>query len=170
MLHVQWIQRDGKIVESLLPPRGIVCPILRRSNRKYRNAGTQSPRWHSLPTRQLGHVYRRSMSCKWKLHSFKNLFITFSTLFARSLLRCTADTRNNFKLLKSLHYFQNLPYSLQPVGCDLEIGSLKTVDSCGVCGGDGKTCALPLYQWNENTNTTCSVKCGGGKLRWWNSL
>ncbi|KAK7604935.1 hypothetical protein V9T40_006121 [Parthenolecanium corni] len=49
-----------------------------------------------------------------------------------------------------------------PVGCDLEIGSLKTVDSCGVCGGDGKTCALPLYQWNENTNTTCSVKCGGG--------
>lgn len=56
-------------------------------------------------------------------------------------------------------------FYLQPVGCDLEIGSLKTVDSCGVCGGDGKTCALPLYQWNENTNTTCSVKCGGGKLK-----
>ncbi|XP_065207649.1 protein madd-4 isoform X2 [Planococcus citri] len=49
-----------------------------------------------------------------------------------------------------------------PVGCDLEIGSTKTVDNCGVCGGNGKTCSLPLHQWNENTNTTCSLKCGGG--------
>lgn len=29
---------------------------------------------------------------------------------------------------------------LQPVGCDGELYSSKTVDRCGVCGGNGTSC------------------------------
>ncbi|XP_063229070.1 protein madd-4 [Bacillus rossius redtenbacheri] len=50
----------------------------------------------------------------------------------------------------------------QVVGCDLEIGSLKKVDECGVCGGDGSSCARPLYHWEETASSLCSVTCGGG--------
>ncbi|KAG8287195.1 peptidase activity protein [Homalodisca vitripennis] len=48
------------------------------------------------------------------------------------------------------------------VGCDLEIGSGKKVDECGVCGGDGASCAQPLYHWAEAPVSLCSVSCGGG--------
>ncbi|KAJ9598781.1 hypothetical protein L9F63_026684, partial [Diploptera punctata] len=37
----------------------------------------------------------------------------------------------------------------QRVGCDLRIGSMKKVDACGVCGGDGQSCAQPLYHWED---------------------
>lgn len=50
----------------------------------------------------------------------------------------------------------------QKVGCDLRIGSLKQVDACGVCGGDGSSCARPLYHWILTPMSLCSVTCGGG--------
>jgi len=50
----------------------------------------------------------------------------------------------------------------QRVGCDLKIGSMKKVDSCGVCGGDGQSCAQPLYHWEEAAMSLCSATCGGG--------
>ena len=50
----------------------------------------------------------------------------------------------------------------QRVGCDLKIGSMKKVDGCGVCGGDGQSCAQPLYHWEEAAMSLCSVTCGGG--------
>ncbi|XP_069688307.1 protein madd-4 [Periplaneta americana] len=50
----------------------------------------------------------------------------------------------------------------QRVGCDLKIGSMKKVDACGVCGGDGLSCAQPLYHWEEAAMSLCSVTCGGG--------
>lgn len=50
------------------------------------------------------------------------------------------------------------------VGCDLEIGSGKKVDECGVCGGDGTSCVQPLYYWAEAPVSLCSMSCGGGKF------
>ncbi|XP_046398762.1 ADAMTS-like protein 1 isoform X4 [Ischnura elegans] len=50
----------------------------------------------------------------------------------------------------------------QRVGCDLRIGSTRRVDECGVCGGDGSSCARPLYHWEETPMSLCSVTCGGG--------
>lgn len=52
---------------------------------------------------------------------------------------------------------------LQHVGCDLRIGSRKTVDACGVCGGDGSSCATPLYHWDTVPSSLCSEACGGGQ-------
>ncbi|XP_022257706.1 uncharacterized protein LOC106472631 isoform X3 [Limulus polyphemus] len=51
-----------------------------------------------------------------------------------------------------------------PVGCDLQLGSNKTIDKCGVCGGDGSTCRQPNYVWKEIHMSPCSVTCGGGFL------
>lgn len=51
---------------------------------------------------------------------------------------------------------------IQRVGCDLRIGSSKKVDVCGVCGGNGSTCSLPLYNWDLE-HSQCNVPCGGGK-------
>ncbi|XP_045473745.1 protein madd-4 isoform X3 [Harmonia axyridis] len=48
------------------------------------------------------------------------------------------------------------------VGCDLQVGSMKQVDACGICGGDGSSCARPLYHWNLAPMSLCSVTCGGG--------
>ncbi|KAF5289701.1 hypothetical protein FQR65_LT11755, partial [Abscondita terminalis] len=50
----------------------------------------------------------------------------------------------------------------QRVGCDLRIGSALQVDSCGNCGGDGSSCAQPLYHWALKSVSLCSVTCGGG--------
>lgn len=50
----------------------------------------------------------------------------------------------------------------QRVGCDLRIGSTRRVDECGVCGGDGSSCAQPLYHWVETPASLCSATCGGG--------
>ncbi|KAK6643498.1 hypothetical protein RUM43_005008 [Polyplax serrata] len=48
------------------------------------------------------------------------------------------------------------------VGCDLRIGSNRRVDECGVCGGDGSSCAQPMYHWEEEPASLCSATCGGG--------
>ncbi|KAG8181971.1 hypothetical protein JTE90_026909 [Oedothorax gibbosus] len=48
------------------------------------------------------------------------------------------------------------------VGCDLQLGSGKKVDECGVCGGDGSTCRRPSYVWGKTPFSPCSVSCGGG--------
>ncbi|XP_072391161.1 protein madd-4 isoform X2 [Diabrotica undecimpunctata] len=50
----------------------------------------------------------------------------------------------------------------QRVGCDLQIGSEKQVDACGVCGGDGSSCSKPLYYWTLTYTSLCSATCGGG--------
>ncbi|XP_049830977.1 protein madd-4-like isoform X2 [Schistocerca gregaria] len=51
----------------------------------------------------------------------------------------------------------------QRVGCDLRIGSSKRVDTCGVCGGDGSSCAKPLFHWEHASASLCSAPCGGGR-------
>ncbi|KAL1513501.1 hypothetical protein ABEB36_002905 [Hypothenemus hampei] len=48
------------------------------------------------------------------------------------------------------------------VGCDLKLGSEKQVDECGICGGDGSSCAKPLYHWTLTFTSLCSSSCGGG--------
>lgn len=48
------------------------------------------------------------------------------------------------------------------VGCDLQLGSTKKVDECGICGGDGSSCRKPAYQWIEAQFSPCSVTCGSG--------
>ncbi|KAF4520754.1 hypothetical protein B566_EDAN007383, partial [Ephemera danica] len=53
--------------------------------------------------------------------------------------------------------------TLVRVGCDLRIGSMKRVDECGVCGGDGSSCARPMFHWEETATSLCSATCGGGK-------
>ncbi|XP_074600847.1 ADAMTS-like no long nerve cord [Brevipalpus obovatus] len=47
------------------------------------------------------------------------------------------------------------------VGCDLEIGSGKKIDECGVCGGNGSTCKNGAYQWQANYSE-CTSSCGKG--------
>ncbi|XP_022246629.1 ADAMTS-like protein 3 isoform X2 [Limulus polyphemus] len=49
-----------------------------------------------------------------------------------------------------------------PIGCDLKLGSVKKVDDCGICGGDGTTCKRTSYEWVETHLTPCSVTCGRG--------
>jgi len=50
----------------------------------------------------------------------------------------------------------------QRVGCDLKIGSTQHVDECGVCGGNGSSCARPMYKWQDAETSLCSATCGGG--------
>ncbi|KAG7296503.1 hypothetical protein JYU34_020277 [Plutella xylostella] len=50
----------------------------------------------------------------------------------------------------------------QRVGCDLRVGSTRRVDECGVCGGDGSTCARPRYHWLPTAASLCGATCGGG--------
>ncbi|XP_073960715.1 ADAMTS-like no long nerve cord [Choristoneura fumiferana] len=50
----------------------------------------------------------------------------------------------------------------QRVGCDLRVGSMRRVDECGVCGGDGSSCSRPRYHWLATPGSLCSATCGGG--------
>ncbi|CAG0900002.1 unnamed protein product, partial [Darwinula stevensoni] len=50
----------------------------------------------------------------------------------------------------------------QTVGCDLQLGSKKKVDRCGVCGGDGGSCTGPRFTWRLSELTPCSRSCDGG--------
>ena len=58
---------------------------------------------------------------------------------------------------------------LQPVGCDLQLGSDLKIDLCGVCGGDGSSCSDSIYQWQYGGGiggrllSPCSASCDGGK-------
>jgi hypothetical protein len=54
-------------------------------------------------------------------------------------------------------------HNFQAVGCDLKIGSPKKIDSCGVCGGDSKSCTSPIYRWDLESKAPCSVRCGVGQ-------
>ncbi|XP_053596923.1 protein madd-4 [Microplitis demolitor] len=47
------------------------------------------------------------------------------------------------------------------VGCDMKVGSGKTKDLCGVCGGNGLTCQS-RYSWSLESISACSKSCGGG--------
>ncbi|KPM03349.1 Immunoglobulin I-set domain containing protein 3 [Sarcoptes scabiei] len=49
------------------------------------------------------------------------------------------------------------------VGCDLQIGSTKKIDRCGVCGGDGTSCHNHSYSWSHRFYSNCSRRCGGGQ-------
>merc|ERR1719414_675307 len=48
----------------------------------------------------------------------------------------------------------------QAVGCDLMVGSNKTVDSCGICGGNNS--CQKTFAWTEVALSHCSRPCGGG--------
>ncbi|XP_064608377.1 ADAMTS-like protein 3 isoform X2 [Liolophura sinensis] len=53
------------------------------------------------------------------------------------------------------------------VGCDDELGSTKSLDKCGVCGGDGTSCLPSLsssggFEWRLTGYSPCSVTCGVG--------
>lgn len=48
------------------------------------------------------------------------------------------------------------------VGCDLQLDSTMRIDDCGICGGDGSSCRVPVYSWGESQFSPCSVTCGGG--------
>ena len=52
----------------------------------------------------------------------------------------------------------------QKLGCDLQFGSNKVLDRCGVCGGRGESCAANVntYSWQQETKRKCSATCGGG--------
>ena len=58
------------------------------------------------------------------------------------------------------------PREFQPVGCDLRLDSGSRVDRCGVCGGDGSTCAAAgaAFVWREAPLSRCSAPCGGGQM------
>ncbi|KAH9417173.1 Thrombospondin type 1 repeat protein [Dermatophagoides pteronyssinus] len=45
------------------------------------------------------------------------------------------------------------------VGCDLQLGSTKKIDNCGVCGGDGSSCKNHTYRWQHRFETNCSTIC-----------
>ena len=45
------------------------------------------------------------------------------------------------------------------VGCDLQLGSTKKIDNCGVCGGDGSSCKNHTYRWQHRFETNCSNIC-----------
>ncbi|XP_034935882.1 protein madd-4, partial [Chelonus insularis] len=47
------------------------------------------------------------------------------------------------------------------VGCDMKVGSGKTTDVCGVCGGNGSTCQS-RFSWSLESISACSKSCGGG--------
>jgi len=52
----------------------------------------------------------------------------------------------------------------QSVGCDLQLNSELKIDACGVCGGDGSTCADVVYQWEYGRHLTpCSASCDAGE-------
>ena len=66
-------------------------------------------------------------------------------------------------------HFNRFVMFLQPVGCDLQLGSDLKIDLCGVCGGDGSSCSDSIYQWQYGGGiggrllSPCSASCDGGK-------
>ncbi|KAK0072497.1 hypothetical protein PV326_014403, partial [Microctonus aethiopoides] len=43
----------------------------------------------------------------------------------------------------------------------MKVGSGKTKDICGVCGGNGSSCQV-RYSWSLESISACSKSCGGG--------
>ena len=56
----------------------------------------------------------------------------------------------------------------QSVGCDLRLRSRKVLDRCGVCAGDGSSCAQERqrFVWRPGPLSACSTSCGGGQEVW----
>ena len=59
----------------------------------------------------------------------------------------------------------------EAVGCDLEVASGRTLDRCGICGGNGTACPAESgsgggggwrYRWDRVRLSRCSASCGGG--------
>ena len=64
------------------------------------------------------------------------------------------------------------------MGCDLKIGSTRTIDACGVCSEEnntknknakkGKLChhkkGHTFFNWIETPLSHCSAPCGGGHM------
>jgi Thrombospondin type 1 domain len=55
----------------------------------------------------------------------------------------------------------------EAVGCDLEVASGRSLDRCGVCGGNGTSCPPAegggwRYRWERVRLSRCSASCGGG--------
>ena len=51
----------------------------------------------------------------------------------------------------------------EEVWCDLELRSGVELDRCGVCGGNGLSCAEERFVWKKEAQTKCSASCGGGR-------
>ena len=51
----------------------------------------------------------------------------------------------------------------EEVGCDLQLRSGVKLDRCGVCGGNGRSCAVERYEWKSEPHEKCSATCGGGR-------
>lgn len=48
------------------------------------------------------------------------------------------------------------------VGCDDIVGSSARIDQCGVCAGNGTSCAKTLFRWREAHKkfSSCDKTCG----------
>ncbi|KAL3094865.1 hypothetical protein niasHS_006160 [Heterodera schachtii] len=52
------------------------------------------------------------------------------------------------------------------VGCDGIVGSSAREDQCGVCAGDGSSCADELFQWRDTGHfSPCDKSCGPNSIR-----
>ncbi|KAL3097571.1 hypothetical protein niasHT_023371 [Heterodera trifolii] len=52
------------------------------------------------------------------------------------------------------------------VGCDGIVGSSARADQCGVCAGDGSSCADELFQWRDTGHfSPCDKTCGPNSIR-----
>uniref|UniRef100_A0A914GW47 Serine racemase n=1 Tax=Globodera rostochiensis TaxID=31243 RepID=A0A914GW47_GLORO len=52
------------------------------------------------------------------------------------------------------------------VGCDDVVGSSAREDQCGVCDGDGSSCAGELFRWRDTGNfSPCDKSCGPNSIR-----
>ena len=49
-------------------------------------------------------------------------------------------------------------YKLQEMGCDLELGTGLRLDQCGVCGGDGASCAATKHGWSQKHISRWEIK------------
>uniref|UniRef100_A0A183BNU2 Serine racemase n=1 Tax=Globodera pallida TaxID=36090 RepID=A0A183BNU2_GLOPA len=52
------------------------------------------------------------------------------------------------------------------VGCDDVVGSSAREDQCGVCDGDGSSCAGELFRWRDTGHfSPCDKSCGPNSIR-----
>nr|XP_046912423.1 ADAMTS-like protein 1 isoform X2 [Dermatophagoides farinae] len=90
-----------------------------------------------------------SLTCK----ANKLNFVAKLSPFITDGTRCTPDSLDVCVAGKCLS-----------VGCDLQLGSAKKIDNCGVCGGDGSSCKNHSYRWSHRFETNCSTICLSDQL------
>lgn len=61
-------------------------------------------------------------------------------------LKILSDVIYEFELIMSKSFF------LQPIGCDMMVGSTAENDQCGVCKGDNSTCRIIQGEYTEQPN------------------